>query len=161
LVDEADAVFGSRAGGDETMRAVFNGGYRRGSTVARAQSNARGNDWKPQHFRCFSPVVLASIGDLPDTIMDRAVVIRMKPRLASETLIDYRESRHRAALLDLASTLTAKAQEIVLPLDPAMPEGIRDRDQDVWEPLLMISDACGAEWAERGRVAAVALTAKE
>jgi hypothetical protein len=38
-----------------------------------------------------------------------------------------------------------------------MPEGIEDRNADVWEPLLAIADAAGGEWPDRARVAAVTL----
>src|SRR5262245_26102669 len=40
---------------------------------------------------------------------------------------------------------------------PEMPPGIEDRDADVWEPLLAIADAAGAEWPERARNAVVLL----
>ena len=40
-----------------------------------------------------------------------------------------------------------------------MPEGIEDRDADVWEPLLAVADAAGGDWPKRARVAAVALVA--
>ena len=42
---------------------------------------------------------------------------------------------------------------------PDMPDGIRDRDSDVWEPLLSIADAAGGRWPHCARVAAVALVA--
>ncbi len=38
-----------------------------------------------------------------------------------------------------------------------MPEGIEDRNADVWEALLAIADLAGADWPERARVAAVSL----
>jgi hypothetical protein len=40
---------------------------------------------------------------------------------------------------------------------PEMPHGIRDRDADVWEPLLAIADEAGGHWPERARVSAVTL----
>ena len=38
-----------------------------------------------------------------------------------------------------------------------MPDGIRDRDADVWEPLLALADEAGGHWPERARVSAVTL----
>ena len=38
-----------------------------------------------------------------------------------------------------------------------MPEGVEDRDADIWEPLLAIADSVGGEWPKRARVAAVSL----
>jgi hypothetical protein len=40
-----------------------------------------------------------------------------------------------------------------------MPEGIEDRNADVWEPLLAVADAAGGHWPRTARVAAVALVA--
>jgi hypothetical protein len=38
-----------------------------------------------------------------------------------------------------------------------MPDGITDRNADVWESLLSVADAAGGSWPDRARVAAVAL----
>jgi hypothetical protein len=40
-----------------------------------------------------------------------------------------------------------------------MPDGITDRNADVWEALFSVADAAGGEWPQRARVAAVALVA--
>jgi hypothetical protein len=40
-----------------------------------------------------------------------------------------------------------------------MPEGILDRNADVWEGLIAVADAVGGSWPDRARVAAVALVA--
>ena len=34
---------------------------------------------------------------------------------------------------------------------PEMPNGIRDRDADVWEALLAVADVAGRNWPERAR----------
>jgi hypothetical protein len=39
---------------------------------------------------------------------------------------------------------------------PALPDGVADRDADVWEPLIALADAAGSEWPERAREAAEA-----
>ena len=40
---------------------------------------------------------------------------------------------------------------------PAMPDGVTDRDADVWEALLAVADVAGGTWPVRARAAAVAL----
>jgi hypothetical protein len=40
-----------------------------------------------------------------------------------------------------------------------MPEGIQDRDADVWEPLLAVADLVGGAWPHRSREAAKVLVA--
>jgi hypothetical protein len=42
---------------------------------------------------------------------------------------------------------------------PTMPDGIEDRNADVWEALLAIAEAAGEDWPDRARRAAVALVA--
>jgi hypothetical protein len=36
-----------------------------------------------------------------------------------------------------------------------MPDGIADRDADVWEPMFLIADAAGDHWPDTARVTAV------
>jgi hypothetical protein len=36
----------------------------------------------------------------------------------------------------------------------AMPDGIRDRDADIWEPLFALADAAGGDWPQRCKEAA-------
>ena len=38
-----------------------------------------------------------------------------------------------------------------------MPNGVEDRDADVWESLLAVADSIGGEWPKRARAAAVSL----
>jgi hypothetical protein len=38
-----------------------------------------------------------------------------------------------------------------------MPEGIVDRDADVWETLIAVADAAAGHWPDRARAAAVAM----
>lgn len=39
-----------------------------------------------------------------------------------------------------------------------MPDGIEDRDADVWEALLAVADAAGKDWPKQARVSAVSLS---
>jgi Protein of unknown function (DUF3631) len=43
-------------------------------------------------------------------------------------------------------------------VEPQMPQGIEDRAEDCWEPLLAIADVAGSDWPCRAREAAVFLT---
>jgi Protein of unknown function (DUF3631) len=38
---------------------------------------------------------------------------------------------------------------------PDMPDGVEDRNADVWEPLLAVADAAGRSWPAKARVSAV------
>ena len=85
LLDEADAIW-KRGKSDETaeaLRSIVNAGHRRSATVGRVEMN--GQAAKLTRFRVYAPAAIAGIGNLPDTIMDRAVVIRMRRRAPGNT----------------------------------------------------------------------------
>ena len=115
-----------------------------------------------KEFSAFAAVALAGIGDLPDTIVDRAIVISMKRRRGDEHVEPFRARTARPlgeAIRDRLATWAKQNTETLGEMHVEMPEGITDRPADVWEPLVMLGDAAGTEWSERARVACVALNA--
>lgn len=157
LHDEIDTVFGPRARGNEEVRAILNAGHRRGATAGRCVM--RGKVIETEELSAYCAVALAGLGDLPDTILTRSVVITMRRRSPVEVVEPYRQREHALegnALRDrLAAWATAIKENISV--SPDMPEGITDRDADVWESLLAIADAAGGEWPTKARVTAVTL----
>ena len=157
LFDEVDTIFTKRGKDDqnEDLRALLNAGYRRGASIPRCVG--------PRHdvgeFAVFAAVALAGIGDLPDTIMTRSIVIKMRRRTAREAVEQYRVRLHeqeghalRDQLADWAELVGSAAGEAF----PVLPEGVTDRRAEAWEPLIAIADAAGGTWSERARVASVA-----
>lgn len=160
LLDEADTVFGSRAKGDEELRGLLNSGHRRGATYMRMVGEGTSMDAKA--FSTFSAVTLAGLGDLPETVMQRAVVIRMRRRAPHETVEPFRRRQHTPMLEELRdrlSTWTAARFGAIEQRWPAMPEGVTDRPADVWEPLLAIADEAGEHWPATARAACLELLA--
>lgn len=156
LFDEVDAVFGAKAApGYEELRALLNAGYRRGATVARV--TGEGKKMTVHRFPVFAATALAAIGDLPDTIESRAIVVPMRRRAPDEQIASFRRRKAQFAADDLRGWLHDWAEHHVDELedaDPAIPEGIADRAADIWEPLLAIADLAGGEWPQRARAAA-------
>ena len=150
LVDEADTFLHD----NDELRGVLNSGHRRGGTVLRTV----GDDHEPRAFNTFCPTVIALIGHLPDTLHDRAVSIELKRALRTETVEPFRPDR--ANQLDVLARGAARwAQdnaEAIADADPAMPDGIINREADNWRPLLAIADAAGGDWPDRARKAAEA-----
>lgn len=159
LMDEVDAVFGRRGGSDdgaEDLRALLNAGHRRGATIPRCVG--------PKHevvkFGVYAAVALAGLGDLPDTLMSRSVIIRMRRRAPGEKITPFRHRVHAAAGEALRDRLAAWAAQVaneVADAWPDMPAGVEDRPADVWEPLLAVADAAGGDWPDRARAACVEL----
>jgi hypothetical protein len=156
LFDEVDAVFGSRpSDGSEELRGLINSGYRRGAVAGR--SVVRGKEVMTEELPSFCAVAMAGLNQLPDTIMTRSVIIRMRKRKSSETILPYRRRVYRVAGEELHAALANWAVTAVTEVTdfPELPAGIEDRDADVWEPLIMVADAAGGEWPQRARDAAV------
>jgi hypothetical protein len=101
---------------------------------------------------------MAGLGNLPDTILTRSVVIRMRRRAPTERVEPYRRRIHACAGYDLRDRLAAWAKQFSLDGNyPEMPDGVEDRPADVWEPLIAIADLADERWSKRARVAAVSL----
>ncbi|MGH4030847.1 DUF3631 domain-containing protein [Actinomycetota bacterium Odt1-20B] len=158
LFDEIDTVFGPKAGGNEEVRGFLNSGYRRGAKSLRCIGD--GSDQKAAFLPSFCAVAMAGLGSLPDTILTRSVIIRMRKKAPNETCEPYRRRVHERqgnVLRDRLAEWTATLHDQVAEAWPEMPEGVVDRPADVWEPLLAVADAAGGQWPERGRAACLAL----
>ena len=162
LIDEADSFMKE----NEELRGIVNSGHRRDSaTVLRNV----GDDHEPRSFSTWSPMVIAAIGTLPDTIEDRSIVVPMRRKQPGEHVQGIRwNSRHgetvKAQFQIVARTLarwsvdhTGRLKDI----DPAIPDGLHDRAADNWSPLLAIAHAIGGAWVEHANAAAVALSTSE
>lgn len=158
MFDEVDTIF-QRHGkddGNEDLRALLNAGYKRGATIPRCV----GPRHEVQRFPVFSATALAGLGDLPDTVMSRSIIIRMKRRAPHEYVEPFRSREHEALGFALRDKLAEWAQIVGHDVGaswPAMPDGVVDRPAEVWEPLIAIADAAGGVWPQRARDACVAL----
>jgi hypothetical protein len=160
LYDEIDTVFGPKAKDNEEIRGLLNAGHRKHSTAGRCV--VRGREIFTEEIPAYCAVALAGLGNLPDTLLTRSIIFRMKRRAPSETVEPYRRrvnGPEAEALRKRLESWTASVEPLITGVFPQMPEGIADRDADVWEALLAVADAAGGDWPERARVAAVALVA--
>ncbi|QES13000.1 hypothetical protein DEJ45_11680 [Streptomyces venezuelae] len=158
LVDEANTIFGPKAGDKEDLRGLLNAGHQRNRPAWRIS----GPEHKPTAFPTFAMAALAGIGDLPDTIMDRAVVLRMQKRKPGENVAPFR-SRHSVpelnALRDRLAAWLTPLRGTAHRLVPPMP--VEDRAADTWEPLVIVADLAGGHWPAQARAACLAMTRTE
>src|SRR5215813_7912367 len=158
LFDEVDALFNGKNQAQEEIRGLLNSGHRRGATVGRCV--VVGNTTTTEESPVYSAVALAGLGFLPDTLMSRSIIIRMRRRAPTEQVEPFRWRDAAKRGHELRSSLAAWADEKVADLSiarPQMPAEIVDRAADCWEPLIAIADAAGGHWPELAREAAVAL----
>jgi hypothetical protein len=160
LFDEIDAVFGPKAKENEELRALLNSGHRRGAVAGRCV--VRGKTVETEEISSYSAVGLAGLGWLPDTILSRSVIIRMRRRAPDERVEAFRRRVHAPigeALCRRLAGWAAVVGEEATEARPEMPAAVEDRNADMWEPLLAVADIAGGDWPARARAAAVALVA--
>lgn len=158
LYDEIDTVFGPKAKDNEEIRGLLNAGHRRGAVAGRCKMV--GKTVETEEIPAYCAVALAGLGGLPDTLLTRSVVIRMKRRAPGERIEPFRRRIQEKPGHRIRDDIAAWAAGVLTQAEgawPDMPDGIEDRNADVWEALLTVADLAGGEWPKRARVAAVAL----
>lgn len=159
LYDELDTVFGPGRDARE-MRRLIDIGHDRRATIKRKIGK------ETVRFPIYAAMALAGKMDateVPSTIRTRSVVIAMQPRAPYEKVERWnrRTSPAEAApLRELLQLWAEFAHEHAHEYVPEIPEGIDNRDADVWEALLSVADLAGGRWPETARVAAVAVVAE-
>lgn len=160
LLDEADTIFGKRRGdrveAAEDLRGILNAGHKRGGRYLRWDQARR----QPEECPTFSMAALAGIGDLPDTIEDRAVIVIMRRRAPGEQVSSFRRRRDLPTLVSLRDRLHGWLRDHLAELEtatPAMP--VEDRAADTWEPLVAVADLASGGWPTLARDACRAMTA--
>jgi hypothetical protein len=156
LYDEIDTVFGPKARDNEELRGLLNAGHRKGAVAGRCV--VRGKSIETEEIPAYAAVAMAGLGWLPDTILSRSVIVRMRRRHAGERVEPYRRRAHAAEGYRIRDMIAAWTRSVSVEW-PELPNEIQDRDADVWEPLVAVADAIGGEWPARARAAGVALVA--
>jgi hypothetical protein len=142
------------------MRGFLNAGHRHGAVAGRCV--VRGRKIETEEIPAYCAVALAGIGDLPDTILSRSIVVRMRRRAPHERVKAFRRRMYEREGTALRERLEIWAAENLDRLSsdiPEMPGGVDDRDADVWESLIAIADLAAGGWPDRARTAAVTLVA--
>lgn len=149
LIDEADTFMRD----NEELRGLINAGHTRGSAYI---IRSVGKDLMPTQFNVWGAKAIAGIGKLPDTMMDRAIILELRRKRPQEEV-----DRIRHAQPGLFEKITAKLARFSQDYDgqirtakPALPDTLHDRAQDNWEPLIAIASLAGEEWLKRAYDAA-------
>ena len=150
LFDEIDTIFGPKAKDNEEIRGLLNAGHRKGAVAGRCV--VRGAAVFTEELPAYCAVAIAGLGHLPDTIFSRSVIVNMRRRAPGENVEPFRRRLEVAAGEELRDRLAVWAGSIfnrVRDTWPTMPDGIEDRNADVWESLLSIADAAGGDWPKQ------------
>jgi hypothetical protein len=114
------------------------------------------------NFSTYCAKALAGIGELPDTIADRSIPIRMKRKRPVDRVERFRAREVFTIGAELRNAVDGAVAGRVGDLRdarPLLPAELDDRAQDAWEPLLAIADLAGGDWPANARRAAISLSA--
>ena len=152
LIDEIDSVFRKNSEEGEATRAFANTGYRATGFYGITEGDSKKT---PTKFKTFAPMALAGKGEvLPESVMTRAVIIRLQRRMGNEYIEDFLTDLVAFEAEELSEELLNwsdyRAQDIST-LNPDLP--VRDRDREVWLPLFIVAHLAGEEWIKRAEIA--------
>jgi Protein of unknown function (DUF3631) len=124
---------------------LLNAGHRRGAKTYR--SVLHGRQVKVEAIEAFCPVALAGIGWLPDTLMSRSVIVRMRRRHQGEQIEPFRRRIHGKEGERIRDEIGAWVRSLSNQIGfPDLPHQIQDRAADIWEPLIAVADLAGGKW---------------
>lgn len=150
LLDEADTFLK----GNEDLRGIINAGHSRGSAFV---IRVVGKEHIPQKFSVWGAKAIAGIGSLSDTLMDRAINLRMRRKRNDEKVVRLNsiDDDIFQKLTSMLARFSKDYSQLIRKARPRLPNELNDREQDNWEPLFAIADVAGNDWAERARKAAL------
>jgi hypothetical protein len=151
--DEVQEIWKQYRKGSESagqIFAVMKAGFAASAKVPRCVGTSN----KIVTFRAGCMMILAGIGDMPDEIESRGIVIRMRKLGPGEQVKPFRES-DKPELAKVREAVSDALQDMAIPY-PEVP--VYDRPADVWEPLLTLASMAGGLWTLRGKIACLKLT---
>ncbi|MDA2914537.1 DUF3631 domain-containing protein, partial [Acidobacteriia bacterium AH_259_A11_L15] len=138
LLDEAEALRGKTERA-QVLRNLLNAGNQRGAVVMRCTEGGKGIE----RFDAYCPKAIALIGDAPETLRDRGIVLRMQRRIPSEPLERFLFQRVRAEAEDLRNRVaefTTAASAAIASAYAGVPDldFLNDRDAEHWAGLFSL-----------------------
>lgn len=148
FIDEAESFSSETL--DDMMRAVLNGGYRRGQTIRRMSKDGI------VEFSLYCPKVFILIGDVRDTLRDRSIVIRMQRGEPPKRFIYEPAKLEGSELGERLKTALEGQRERILTAYTSSPglTFLPDRDEEIWLPLFALCEVlCPQRLTELERIA--------
>jgi len=143
LADECDGWLAD----NEELRSLFNSGHRRGGKVYRCEGDSN----EVRGFDAYAPAVLCGIGNLPGTLHDRSIVIRLERAKRGEVRARF-DSRHIEIEIELCRKLArwcGDNRSKLEAIEPKMPDSVFNRLADNWRPLYAIAEVVDGDWPKR------------
>jgi len=155
MIDEADTFLKT---GEHELVGLINSSHTKAAAMV---VRCVGENYQAKPFSTWMPMVLASIGELPPTIMDRSIVITLRRKKGHE-----QTELMPVDLLVLQKPLRQRIEHWCKVNEPAIrkslakpPQVGNDRAADNWAPLFSVAKTIGGVWLSRCETAYRSLTA--
>jgi Protein of unknown function (DUF3631) len=122
----------------------------------RTAAQTESTDTGLKKYSCWCPKVIAMIGQVPDTIADRSIVVKMSRKLVTESCAPLAEL-NAAEIRSKCARFALDARDSIAQSAKIRGDGLNDRAADTFDPLYVIARLAGAEWEQKLHVAALAL----
>lgn len=152
LIDEVDSFLRE----NNAARGILNAGHTRESAyVVRCE----GEDFTPTKFSVWGAKALCGIGKLAGTLADRSIPMPLRRKKPGEHVENIRHvaPTEWQTLRARINRWVQDHRSLVAEARPIRVDGLNDRANDCWEPLLAIADLASPDWAVDARRAALAL----
>ena len=145
-MDEADMLFGKH-GGNTDMIVALNNGWEKGGNFIKCT----GDHHEPTQMPTHAAVALAGISlnlKLPDTTLDRSIVLRMERARTGQLQQRFRKKVHLPVFHQHGERLLRWCndhRQQIVDHQTDIPASVEDRAYDKWEPLISIGDVASPE----------------
>jgi hypothetical protein len=149
FLDEMDTQLGGDKEYAEAIRGILNVGFQQGGKFYKCD----GKSHELREFNAYCPKCFAGIGQMPDTVASRSIVIEMRRKRPGDNVEPFRRRAVKEAALPIKTKLEAwKAQSVsdkLRTIRPAPLACLEPRQNDIAEPLLCIAQLAGDGWLQR------------
>jgi hypothetical protein len=149
ILDEADMAFKGPVEYTSALQGILNSGFERSGTYTRCVGE--GASLVSKDFSTYCPKAIAAIKRLPDTVMDRAIHVRLH-RKGTASIHRFRSKIYKpeaAAIKRQIEIWAERARVDIGSREPRVIDELNDRAWDVCEPLAAIAESIGGNWEAR------------
>ncbi len=161
ILEEAEALRNKASERSQYLLSILQGGFTQGTFVPRCV----GKTFEVVKFSVYCPKAILAIGNLPDTLMDRSIIVSMRRRLKSEVVARFRRRIVAEQADGIVNVLSAWAaahkDEVHKAYLKQNLEFLQDREADIWEPLFAIASVAVPERLEELKRIAIRLSNKK
>jgi hypothetical protein len=161
IVDEAEALRNRTTERAQYLLSILQAGYKKGAVVPRCV----GKNHEIEKFSVYCPKAILAIGNLPDTLMDRSIVVSMRRRLPTEPVARFRRRLAAEQTYGIVNNtdawVAAYKDQIMRAYLKQKLDFLRDREAEIWEPLFAIAEVAVPERLEELKRIAIRLSTKK